>query len=128
VRVLVALAVLVAAVAAISVLSTNRAAIVVAAVGLVIGFGVLGQLDTAEGRPVFLARAPERRLTQERLTDAFIAAKLASPDRPISLVKPVSRDGVGWSATLDLPSGMASPSVGTSEGGRYLCICPGRGC
>ena len=60
--------------------------------------------------PLTLSSGP-RKLTPDMIAEAFIAAGLAKDTRPIGFVEPVSRDGEGWRACVDLPPGTKASSA-----------------
>lgn len=112
VRILIAIGVVLAAAVAINLLiAVSTGVTVLAALLVIAGFGMLGRLDMAEESAVTLTQPVERRLTQERLAQAFVSAKLAFADRPLAFVRPISRDGEGWSVTVDLPYGMKAATA-----------------
>jgi S-DNA-T family DNA segregation ATPase FtsK/SpoIIIE len=46
-----------------------------------------------------------RKLSSGIVARAFIAAKLAKDDDPVTFAGPIHRDGAGWRVVLDLPFG-----------------------
>lgn len=77
-----------------------------AAMASVAAFGYVGR---RKDKPIVeharIANPKARRLTEDMLTRAFIAAGLCTQDDPIGMIQPIQRDGAGWLAFIELPFG-----------------------
>ncbi|MEV6036070.1 hypothetical protein AB0L65_33285 [Nonomuraea sp. NPDC052116] len=76
------------------------------AAGAIATFGRVGR---RKDKPIVeharIANPKARRLTEDVLTRAFIAAGLCTQEDPIGLLQPIQRDGAGWLAFVELPYG-----------------------